>query len=256
MSNLILRNISLLMAAAAACRFLGIISTQAGTVTYDFTTDPTTNANPIAIYQTGFANSAGDSVYWKDSGGNPGGFLGITWPLGSSSTIAVFPDIDQGKIVTAFKFETDLRIGNPQQNVRPADGFSINFARSNDPVFQNHSSSDFATSGAVETGTSTGIAISFDTWAGNTLPDGPDIEGIIVRVDNKTVLRQSMPTRNGACDDNTSLQTGPRNAQYWTDANNNGTMPDAAFLPESWAQLCWQHLSVELDDQGKLTVIY
>src|SRR6266516_2359321 len=135
MSSPILRNISLLI-AAAACRFVGI-STQAGTVTYDFSTDPTNNPNPIAIYQTGFANSAGDSIYWKDAGGNPGGFLAITWPLGSSSTIALFPDIDQGKIVTAFKFECDLRIGNPQQNERAADGFSINFARSNDPVFQN-----------------------------------------------------------------------------------------------------------------------
>jgi hypothetical protein len=40
----------------------------------------------------------------------------------------------------------------------------------------------------------TGIAICFDTWAGNTLPDGADIEGIIVRVDNVTILRQEMPT--------------------------------------------------------------
>src|SRR5438132_3877148 len=225
---------------SAACLLGNGSAARAGTVSYDFTTDPTKGANAIQIYQAGFANGNGDSVYWKDAGGNPGGFLGITWPLGSSSTIAVFPDIDQGKIVTAFKFETDLRIGNPQQNVRPADGFSINFARSSDPVFQNHSSSDFATSGAVETGTSTGIAISFDTWAGNTLPDGPDIEGIIVRVANKTVLRQSMPTRNGACDDNTSLQTGPRDTQYWADAVANGTLPDAAFDPVSWAGLCWK----------------
>jgi len=101
---------------------------QAGEVTYDFNTDPTTGANPIKIYQQGFLNDNGDSVYWKDSGGNPGGFLGITWPLGSSTTIAVFPDIDNGKIVTAFKFECDLRIGNPQQDARAADGLSINFA--------------------------------------------------------------------------------------------------------------------------------
>jgi hypothetical protein len=67
-----------------------------------------------------------------------------------------------------------LRLGNPQQNVRAADGFSINFARANDDVFVNHSQSDFATSGAVETGTKTGISIIFDTWAGNDLPDGRD----------------------------------------------------------------------------------
>lgn len=229
---------------------------RAGTVTYTFDTDPTTGPNAIQIFQTGFADSGGTSVYWKAAGGNPGGFLGITWPLGSSTTIALFPDIDQGKIVTAFKFECDLRIGNPQQNERAADGFSINFARANDDVFQNHSSGDFATGGAVETGTKTGLAISFDTWSGNTLPDGADIEGIIVRVDNVTVLRQSMPTRNGECTDTTSLQTGPRNLPYWDDARANGTLPDAAFLPESWTNLCWQPLSVELDSQSKLTVIY
>jgi len=169
--------------ALIAC-LLGIsalANSRAGTVTYDFTTDPTTGANPIQVF-SGFLNGAGDPVFWKDSGGNPGGFLGLTWPIGSSSAIILFPDIDQGKIVTAFTLETDLRIGNPQQTERAADGFSINFARANDPVFENHAASDFAVSGAVETGTTTGIAISFDTWSGNQLPDGADIEGIIVRV--------------------------------------------------------------------------
>src|SRR5437867_1103049 len=203
MRSPILKTISL--AALAGCSLVGV-STQAGTVTYDFTTNPTNLVtNPIKVYQAGFANSVGDSIFWKDAGGNPGGFLAITWPLGSSTTIAVFPDIDAGKIVTAFKFECDLRIGNPQQNERAADGFSINFARSNDPVFQNDppTAANFATSGAVETGTTTGIAISFDTWSGNNLPDGRDFPdngtiddpgGIIVRVDNVTVLRQSLGT--------------------------------------------------------------
>src|SRR4030095_5616048 len=155
---------------------------------------------------------------------------------------------------TALKFECDLRIGNPQQNERAADGFSINFARATDPVFENHASSDFATGGAVETGTQTGLAICFDTWSGNTLPDGADIEGIIVRVDNKTILRQPMPTRNGACDDTTSLQTGPRDLPYWDAAKAADQMPDAAFDPASWAGLCWKPLIVDLDVAGKLTV--
>lgn len=232
-------------------------SVLAGSVTYDFTTDPTTLAtNPIEVYQTGFADSSGTSVYWKGDGGSPGGFLGVCWPIGGSSTIVLFPDIDQGKIVTEFTFETDLRVGSPQQNERAADGFSINFARSTDPVFTSHSGNDFATSGAVETGTKTGLAILFDTWSGNTLPDGADIEGIIVRLDNKTILRQDMPTRNGSCTDDTSLQTGPRNAQYWTDANSAGTMPDAAFMKDSWTNLCWQPLKVALDKDAKLTITW
>ncbi len=231
-------------------------SLRAGQVTYDFKTDPTTGTNAIKIIQTGFADSSGTSVYWKPEGGNPDGFLGITWPIGSSSTIAVFPDIDPGKVVTAFTFECDLRIGSPQQNERPADGFSINFARSTDPAIENPDPANFAVSGAVETGTSTGISIGFDTWAGNALPDGADIEGIIVRVDNKTILRQAMPTRNGACDDNTSLQTGPRPTNYWAAAVDAGTLPDAALVPESWTNLCWQHLVVDLDNSAKLSVTY
>ncbi len=233
-----------------------LVSTKAGQVTYDFKTDPTTGTNPIKITQNGFADGNGTSVYWKAEGGNPDGFLGITWPLGGSTTIAVFPDIDPGKVVTAFTFECDLRIGSPQQNERPADGFSINFARSTDPAVENPDAGSFATSGAVETGTQTGIAICFDTWAGNALPDGGDIEGIIVRVDNKTILRQEMPTRNGACDDTTSLQTGPRPVAYWTAAVDAGTLPDAAFAKESWTNLCWQHLIVELDTAAKLSVTY
>lgn len=236
----------------AVAGLLAAASAFGGSATWDFTTDPTTGANPIEIYQTGFADGSGSSVYWKGAGGNPGGFLGVCWPIGGSTTITVFPDIDGGKIVSSFTFECDLRIGNPQQNERAADGFSLNFARSNDDVFVNHTASDFATSGAVETGTKTGLAILFDTWSGNALPDGADIEGIIVRVDNVTVHREAMPTRNGTCDDVTTLQTGPRDLPYW----QAGGLPDIAFEPASWAGLCWAKLSVELDSTSKLTVTW
>jgi hypothetical protein len=264
------------MASISAAGMLCQFSASAASVTWNFDTDPTlsTDPHPIKVYQGqafAFKDSTGNSVYWKGSGGNPGGFLGVTWPQGSSSTIVVFPDIDQGKLVTAFKLDADLRVGNPQQDPRAADGFSVNFARSDDPAIANPDPNNFATSGAVETGTQTGLAISFDTWSGNTLPDGADIEGIIVRVDNVTVLRYAMPTRNGACNDATSLQTGPRNLDYWTWAKANGfaqdpsltdtnavppVSPDLAFAPDSWTNLCWQHLSVELDNTSKLTVIW
>jgi hypothetical protein len=246
----------LAVAVAASTTLLGT-ALVAGERTWDFTTDPTTDADPIRVYQEGFFNLLGEQVYYSGTGGNPGGFLGITWPIGSSSTIAVFPDIDDGKIVTAFKMEMDLRVGSPRQNERPADGFSINFARSNDDVLLNDppTSGMFATSGAVETGTRTGLSVIFDTWAGNQLPDGGDIEGIIVRVDNVTVLRQAMPTRNGTCEDDTSLQTGPRNTQYWID-HPFDIEPDAPYGEDSWTNLCWQRLSVELDTNSQLTVIW
>ena len=103
-----------------------------------------------------------------------------------------------------------------------------------------------ATGGAAETGTQTGIVVSFDTWGGNSLPDGPDIEGIIVRVDNKTVGRFSMPARHGAVDDITSLQTGPIGG---SDAAPDGERGDPSILD-------WAPLEVDLDDVGVLNVTY
>ena len=139
---------------------------------------------------------------------------------------------------------------------RAADG-QCRLARDNgsDPVVEDLNSNgsisgqgNFA-GGIAEGGSTTGVAVSFDTWSGNTLPDGGDIEGIIVRVDNVTVTRVSLPTRHGECEDITSLQTGPRNQQYWDD----GGLPRD---PESWAELCWQPFSVEVNDDAQLSVSF
>lgn len=126
-----------------------------------------------------------------------GGFLALTYAETYQNTHIIFPDLDPGKVVTAFTFSCDLRIGNSTGD-RAADGFSINFARAGDPVLVNADTDPgrgFAgdtmsglgggeAASLPETGTITGIAVSFDTWAGNALPDGSDIEGILVRVDN------------------------------------------------------------------------
>ncbi len=225
------------LATAIAASFS---SAFAGTAFYEFTTDPTTDPNLVI--------AGNNDQPWQETTGNPGGFLALTYSQNSQDGKVVFPDIDPGKIVTAFKFEADLRVGNSTGD-RGADGFSVSFARAGDPVLENPADNAGFAGGIPEGGTTTGIAVSFDTWAGNTLPDSGDIEGIIVRVDNKTVLLQGLPTRHGACDDNTSLQTGPRNAQYWADGGD-------ARLPEAWAGLCWQPFSIELDVTGKLTVIW
>lgn len=237
MTSVKFRMMSFLVAVAMGASF----SAYAGSATFNFDSDPSAT----------FEIDSNNPEPWKASGGNPasGGFLSITDSVNSQYTQVLFPDFDKGLIVKAFTFECDLRIGNAVGNDgRPADGFSINYARANDPVVQaliasggpGAGTSGYAAGGAPETGTTTGIAISFDTWSGNALPDGPDIEGIIVRVDNKTVLRQGMPTRNGACDDVTSLQTGPYT-------------PDTEGSPDG---LCWQKLKVELADSGELTVTY
>lgn len=215
-------------------------SALAATVTYDFTENPANDPN--------FIISSNNPDPWKSEGGNPGGYYAITEAVDSQYSQLLFPDFDNGLIVKAFTFECDLRIGNSSDSDgRPADGFSINYARANDPqvlnLLANRESADnggYAASGAPETGTTTGVAVLFDTWAGNALPDGPDIEGIIVRVDNVTATRVSLPVRNGACNDTNSLQTGP-----W-DSNMTG-LPD---------DLCWQKFKVELAENGQLTVTY
>ena len=209
---------------------LSVVSAFAGSATYDFTDDPS------SILTIGGNNPS----VWSSEGGNPGGYLSITDAVNGQNSIIIFPDFDNGTVVKAFSFSCDLRVGNATGNDgRPADGFSVNYARSGDPIFNDPpDANNFAAPGQPENGTKTGIAIGFDTWSGNTLPDGSDIEGIIVRVDNVTVLKQPMTTRNGACEDATSLQTGPYNA-------------DTAGDPSG---LCWAKLQVDLNESAQLTV--
>ena len=220
----------------------GATSVRAGSVSYDFSTDPVA---------AGILTVAGNTdPFYQPSGGNPGGFLALTYPINSLFGSIVFDDIDDGKIVSAFTFNADLRVGNSQGD-RAADGFSISFARSSDPILADLPASQGNqgnwAGGIAEGGSTTGIAVDFDTWSGNTLPDGGDIEGIIVRVDNVTVLKYAMPTRHGAATDITSLQTGPRDAAYWADSGD-------ATAPASWAGLSWVPLVVEVDATAKLTV--
>jgi len=183
---------------------------------------------------------------WRSNGGNPssGGFLSITDAINGQAGIVVLQDFDSGLVVKGFRFKADLRMGNPVGNDgRPADGLSINFARENDPILvrvDNGETPDgyLDSAGAHEIGTRTGIAVGFDTWPGNTLPDGPDIEGIIVRVDNVTVARIALPVRNGACNDTNSVQTGPYTADL------NGAVD----------RLCWQPIEIELNEASELSV--
>ncbi len=211
-------------------------SALAGSATYDFNSDP-------GLQFVGNAE-------WRANGGvNDSGYVALFDAVNSQYAAVLIPDFDAGMVVKAFTFEVDLRVGNPVGNDgRPADGFSVNYARANDPVVLDLNQeppvvnwNNYAIPGAPEGGTTTGLSICFDTWAGNTWPSGEtDIEGIIVRVDNTTVARVPMATRNGSCTDATSLQTGPYN-------------PDLAGAPD---ELCWAPLKVELAENGELTVTW
>lgn len=226
---------------AVTSAFMGI-SAFAGSATWDFSTDPSLDPNMLI--------QGNNPTPWLSTGGNPasGGFLALTYSTDGQNAGITFPDFDSGKVVTAFKFECDLRIGNPT-GTRAADGFSISLVRGGDPLIENPGTYGNFAGGVPEAGGTTGLAISFDTWSGNTLPDGADIEGIIVRIDNKTILRKGLPVRNGECNEINSLQTGPRDAAYWAAGGD-------AYAPEAWAGLCWQPFSAELDAAGKLTVIW
>jgi len=227
--------------AALAAAGLCTLALHAGERTWDFETDPFEDFD--------FIQSTQEDLVWGGQGfddwgaeGNPGGFFSISEATGSTSTLAVLPDIDGGKLVKAFTMTMDLRMGNGTTD-RPADGISINFARAGDPILDDPSPTHAAASGAAETGTTTGVAISFDTWAGNALPDGPDIEGVIVRVDNKTVTRVAMPVRHGDPDDIESLQTGPQGDGVDTERG------DPTILS-------WRPLEVSIDEVGLLDVKY
>ncbi|MBX3731573.1 MAG: hypothetical protein KF791_03155 [Verrucomicrobiae bacterium] len=207
----------------------------------DFETDP-----------AAFGTLAGSTeAAWALTGGNPGGFLGLTYSRTNRYTALVFPAIpDPDAVIAGFRMSCDLRSGNGTRE-RAADGFSFNFARVGDPVLEspeNHSG--YAGDWGAETGTRTGIAISFDTWSGNYFPGDPgdtnDIEGLIVRVDNVTVAKIPLPTRNGAATDPGSPQTGPHDPEYWA--------AGGYFLhPAAWATLSWQPLVLELSPDGRFS---
>lgn len=241
MHNKNLRKMSYLAGISAAAAIIGLTSAQAGDVTYDFTTDP---SGILTI-------SGNNDAPWVSTGGNPGGFLALTYAQNDQFASVVFPNLDPGKIVTGFTFTCDLRVGNSTGD-RAADGFSISFARDGDQILVDPANqNNFAGNCCAEMGTKTGIAVSFDTWSGNVFASDPadtsDIEGLIVRVDNATVRKVALPTRHGAADDITSLQTGPRDAAFWS---NGGDSRD----PASWTTLGWRPFSITVTTDAKLTV--
>jgi len=225
----------------------------AASVLFDFNSDPTANGL-LTIY---------GSALWIGSGGvgsatnSNDGFLLLTPAVNSQNGAVIFADFDNGAVVQGFTFETDVRIGNGTST--PADGFSINYVRSSDPILTQATNNPdpgswtWGTSPAggtsAEEGSSTGIGIGFDAYANGGTPPypdelnqsiGPDIVALSVRVDGILVLQYPMPTLNGSVTDPTSLQTGP------IDASD----------PGDYNVLGWAHLKVDLSTTGVLNVYY
>jgi hypothetical protein len=193
----------------------------------------------------------------------------------------LFNDFDQGLVVAGFTFECDLRIGNGQAD--PADGFSINYARNDDPVIKALDAgdtfpqmnnaispnggqfSDNGNSGDVslaEEGTTTGLGIGFDLWDSGdyTIPPNPpavgtvanglthDNIGLDIRVDDTLVDTYLMP--NG-----TTGAGGPgADASTATDPQAIETGPfDGTGCATN---LSWVHFKAVMDTNGVLNVYW
>lgn len=220
---------------------LCVSGAQAGSFFFDFNEDPGAS---------GLMNITGSGLWYAFDGvgyatNTSDGFLKLTSAT-SQSTRIIFSDFDEGSVVQAFTFECDLRLGNGTES--PADGFSVNYCRANDPVLTGgaFAQGQNCEANLPEEGTQTGIAIGFDAWdSGGTAGSlcdvvnqsiGTDVAAVTVRVDGILVRQYPCPTRNGSCTDATSLQTGPY----------DGT--------GSYAGLCWARLKVQLGADGKLNV--
>jgi hypothetical protein len=200
---------------------------HAGQAFFDFKTDPSSFLN---INSNVGAN-------WSPTGGVDGandGYLIITEAQGSQKTVIVFDDFDNGLVVKGFEFSCYLKVG--EGSSPPADGFSINYARADDPVVLDPMGGQFATgpnneANLPEEGTQTGLAIGFDMWQSGTADPTQtgdvryDCIGLSVRIDNRLVKQVWMPNA-------TPLLTGPAGA------------------------LTWQPFSVTLTTDGYLTVKY
>ena len=171
----------------------------------------------------------------RSEGGDPGGYLKVTDAANGERSTIIFPDLTGDAAVTSLNIKADLRVGGGTDS--PADGFSFNLVRPDDPVVTAGDGSGFAAAPAgeqnlPEEGTQTGISVGFDEWFSG---DG-DVIGLSVRVDNELVSQVELPTKNGEPNDLTSLQTGP---------NIDGLN----FLS-------WMPFEIDLNSAGNLKVSY
>ncbi|MBM3848186.1 MAG: hypothetical protein FJ405_18105, partial [Verrucomicrobia bacterium] len=221
----------------------GIASSYAGTFTHNFDTDPTAD-----LVLRGVAA-------WRPSGGagDPAasGYISITDARNGQSGKIVFDDFDEGKIVAGFTFDVDLRTGGGTD--RPADGYSVNYARTGDGSLDNDGNpdgNDWASSptgegNLPEEGVKSGLALCLDEW----FSGGSDVVGITVRVDNAIIFNKAYPTLNGALEDLTSLQTGPRGIPTNPEDGSAGTPFDVPGMG-------WARLSAVVDTDGTVDVSY
>ncbi len=176
----------------------------------------------------------------RDTGGFEGGYLAVTDAANGQRGTVILPDVGGGGQFVfggrtgganaahhidnleasvadgRVSISAYLRVGGGTD--APADGFSFNFVRAEDPLLEATGDGYAGIAGESnlpEEGSTTGLSVGFDEWqsgpSGLPLagPDANDTIGLSLRGDGIILGQASLPTLNGALDDPTSLQTGP-----------------------------------------------
>lgn len=295
------RTVKLIGAALLGAACSGTVF--AGHQVFNFDNDPGSDpalSQALILGTHNYYSATGEQIWSSGAGvginGNPktGGYLSLCDATnGNNNLVFVFPDVDSGLPVKAFQIDMDMRVGNPHAaNGRPADGFSISFARNGDIALQNATNGivggfaggDSSIANAqnplgstdVENGTKTGVAVVFDAWQGNWLPDtqpinntggSNDREGIAVRVDDHTLVQLNLQNNRNEKDCIPSPQTGLSNdAKGLSEQTGTNALVTANFLTctatygnsessGSFTNLFWQHLMVRLTNISSVATI-
>lgn len=151
----------------------GIALAQPASITVDFNDPDADVLDQIVTF--------GDAELREDGGFGNTGYLSITDAANGERGAIAFPELTEGGDTTAesFRITALLRVGAGTN--RPADGFSFNFIRPDDPLIVDildpdtgeldpdgtigaYASSPAGEGNLPEEGSQTGIAIGFDEW--------------------------------------------------------------------------------------------
>ncbi len=253
-------------------------SALAGTNEIDF------NNPPGDLYVEVGATSAEHRSDGGASGAAGDGYLSVTDARPGQRSTLVFKDLDDGLVVKAFTFECDLRMGGGHSN--PADGFSLNYVRADDPLVTDGGpyAGTEGEANLPEEGSLTGLGIGFDTWQSGNHPGGiTDVVGISVRIDGQLVTQFPVPLRPGnqfpggvydpvpyrnlATNDVNYLQSMQTGARSDLDLNGDGEVNDADgstpqpdFGDPTWGDwvrnLKWERFKVELTEDSKIKIFW
>ncbi len=250
------RLLRMLGCASAVAMTAGLA--QASTNYFDFDSDPYTLPPPFLYFSStgdSTTNASGESINLRDFAGlwistdgstlEPGvvdqstnGYWVVTQTTptsfypekhGMRSQLYFLDEMEPG-YGEAFTFSCDVRIGGG--SATPADGLSLSYMRAGDST---------TVSSITEQGTSSGLVVSLMAYPSDSVTGIP---GLQIKVDGVVKTNVSLATKNGSCDDTTSIQTGP--------TSSDPALSRADLL----ANLCWQPFFVKVDTDGLLSVAY